>query len=118
MNDTTWQRVSELYDKFGNWPKVGRAIAESAVENEEIEAVTDRDVNRYAALANALYHGRIEKSPTLRRALGVRVSDTYTVAFRFKDKCKANAFRKVIDSHPAGRTAWALEQVAERNGKQ
>lgn len=111
--DRTLQRVSELYADLGNWPAVGRAVACSAVELGEIDAVTDRHVNRYQALANALYHGRIQSSPTLRRALGIRVSDTYTVALRFKEKCNADAFRRVIDAHPAGRTAWALGIVEE-----
>lgn len=111
-NCDTLDRITAYYGKYSSWPKVGRAVAVEAVENGQIYEVTDRDANRYQALSHALYHGRIQDSPTLRRALGIRKSDSYAVAFHLHDESTAVALRRIFDRYGRNRREVAEKLVS------
>lgn len=47
------------------------------------------------------------------RALGVRKTEEYTLAFRFRDRETFERIRAAVDAHPGGRAEWLRERVAE-----
>ncbi len=106
----TLDRIEAYYSEYSSWPEVGRAVAFEALENGQIDAVTPRHVNRYQALAHALYCGRVKDSPTLRRALGVRKSNVFTLAFRFRDRAQFEAARRAVDAG-GSRVGWLMSVI-------
>lgn len=94
-----------------NLSKLQRAALEAISEHGSMRAAADALGLNHAAISRALdgHGGR-----AVYRALSVRKTEGYTLAFRFRDRAGFERARAAVDAHPAGRAAWLLEHVRGR----